>query len=162
MARVYLGLGSNINPEENLRIGVRELRARYGELCVSAIYESAALGFDGANFLNLVAGLESDASPGELQKHAELIHDLSGRDRDSGRLTSRPLDIDLLLHGDLVINEPRLKLPRGDVLNYNFVLRPLAELDPGLIHPVTGKTMQEHWRLFSATSHPLRPVDVIL
>ena len=162
MARVYLGLGSNINPLENLRIGIRELRARYGELRMSAIYESAAVGFEGADFMNMVVGLESGASPSELQKHAELIHGLTGRDRASGRLTSRPLDIDLLLYGDLIVDEPRLKLPRCDVLNFNFVLRPLAEMDPGMIHPVTGKTMQEHWRLFSATSHPLRPVDVIL
>ena len=162
MARVYLGLGSNINPLDNLRIGIQELRSRYGELKLSGIYESAALGFDAANFLNMVVGLESDVPPGDLQKHAELIHDLTGRDRESGRFTSRPLDIDLLLYGDQIVDEPGLKLPRCDVLNYNFVLRPLAELDPGLIHPVTGKTMQEHWQLFDAASHPLRPVDVIL
>ena len=162
MARVYLGLGSNINPVENLRIGVSELRARFGELRVSAIYESAALGFAGADFLNMVVGFESEASPDELQQQAELIHDLSGRERGSGRFTSRPLDIDLLLYGDLVVDGPRLKLPRCDVLNYNFVLRPLAELEPGLVHPVTGKTLQEHWQNFDATSHPLRAVDVIL
>jgi len=162
MARVYLGLGSNIDPRKNLQIGVHELRARYGELQLSAIYESAALGFEGADFLNMVIGFESDVPPRDLQKNMELIHDLTGRDRSSGRFRSRPLDIDLLLYGDLVVDEPKLKLPRCDVLNYNFVLRPLAELDPGLIHPVTGKTMLEHWQQFGATSHPLRPVDVIL
>ena len=66
MARVYLGLGSNINPLENLRIGIREMRARYGELRLSAIYESAAVGFEGAAFMNMVVGLESDASPSEM------------------------------------------------------------------------------------------------
>jgi len=162
MARVYLGLGSNIDARNNLRIGVDELRTRYGEIELSATYESAALGFEGADFLNMVVGFESDVSPSELIKQMELIHDLTGRDRSSGRFTSRPLDIDLLLYGDLVVDEPGLNLPRCDVLDYNFVLRPLAELDPGLIHPVTGKTMQQHWQQFSATSHPLRPVDVIL
>lgn len=162
MARVYLGLGSNIDARKNLRIGVDELRTRYGEIQLSAIYESAALGFEGADFLNMVVGIESDVPPSELQKQMELIHDLTGRDRGSGKFTSRPLDIDLLLYGDLVVDEPKLKLPRCDVLNYNFVLRPLAELDPGLIHPITGKTMREHWQQFGATSHPLRPVDIIL
>ena len=162
MARVYLGLGSNIDARKNLRIGVDELRTRYGEIQLSAIYESAALGFEGADFLNMVVGIESDVPPSELQKQMELIHDLTGRDRGSGKFTSRPLDIDLLLYGDLVVDEPKLKLPRCDVLNYNFVLRPLAELDPGLIHPVTGKTMREHWQQFGASSHPLRAVDVIL
>ena len=162
MARVYLGLGSNIDARKNLRIGVDELRTRYGEIQLSAIYESAALGFEGADFLNMVVGIESDVPPSELQKQMELIHDLTGRDRGSGKFTSRPLDIDLLLYGDLVVDEPKLKLPRCDVLNYNFVLRPLAELDPGLIHPITGKTMREHWQQFGASSHPLRAVDVIL
>jgi len=162
MARVYLGLGSNTNPAENLRLGIQELRLRYGSLRQSAIYQSAALGFEGADFLNMVVSLESDIPPSDMQSHAEMIHELTGRDRNSDRLTSRPLDIDLLIYGGLVVDEPKLKLPRCDVLEYSFVLRPLAELEPGLVHPVTGKTMQEHWREFDAACHPLRAVDVIL
>lgn len=162
MARVYLGLGSNIDPETNLRLGVRELQSRFGELALSAIYESAAIGFEGADFLNMVVGFDSDETPAGIQWQAELIHDYVGRDRESGRFSSRPLDIDLLLYGDLVANEPKLKLPRCDVLEYSFVLRPLAELAPDLAHPVTGKSMAEHWQEFDASSHPLRPVSVIL
>ena len=86
MARVYLGLGSNISPLDNLRIGIHELRERYGELSLSAIYESAALGFDGADFLNMVVGLETNVPPRELQMHAELIHALTDRDRGSAGL----------------------------------------------------------------------------
>jgi 2-amino-4-hydroxy-6-hydroxymethyldihydropteridine diphosphokinase len=162
MARVYLGLGSNIDPEDNLRLGIQELRRYFGELSQSAIYQSAAVGFEGADFLNMVVVLQSDDTPEAIQAQAELIHGLAGRKRASGRFTSRPLDIDLLLYGDRVVNKPMLTLPRSDVLEYSFVLRPLAELDPGLTHPVTGRTMAEHWQVFDATSHPLRPVDVIL
>jgi 2-amino-4-hydroxy-6-hydroxymethyldihydropteridine diphosphokinase len=162
MTRVYLGLGSNIDAEHNLKLGVIELRRRYGELEVSAVYESRAVGFEGADFLNLVVGCDTDESPLSIQEHAESIHDLVGRDRRSGRYSSRPLDIDLLTYGNQVIDEEGLKLPRCDVLEYSFVLRPLAELDPGLQHPVTGRSMADHWQAFDAASHPLRPVDVIL
>ncbi len=162
MVPVYLGLGSNIDPEENLRLGVRELRCTFGEIDLSAVYSSAAIGFDGADFLNMVVRLQSRDSPRAIQGQAESIHVLAGRDRSSDQYSSRPLDIDLLLYGDELIDEPDLKLPRCDVLDYSFVLRPLAELDPGLMHPRTGKTMAEHWQAFDASRHPLRLVDIIL
>ena len=162
MPLVYLGLGSNVEPKKNLQLGIGELRERYGDLEMSAVYQSAAVGFDGADFLNMVVGLRSDDAPRDIHREVGLIHDLAGRDRASDRFSSRPLDIDLLLYDDLVIDEPRLKIPRCDVLDFSFVLRPLAELAPGLVHPVTGKTMQEHWLKFDATSHPLKSVSVIL
>ncbi len=162
MVRVYLGLGSNIEPEENLRLGIRELRRTYGEIDLSAVYSSAAIGFDGADFLNMVVRLQCTDSPRAIQGQVESIHVLAGRDGNSDRYTSRPLDIDLLLYGDELIDEPDLTLPRCDVLDYSFVLRPLAEIDPGLVHPKTGMTMADHWKAFDAGRHPLRPVDLIL
>ncbi|MFQ5610265.1 MAG: 2-amino-4-hydroxy-6-hydroxymethyldihydropteridine diphosphokinase [Woeseiaceae bacterium] len=160
MARVYLGLGSNIDPEKNLRFAVRELRARYGSLDLSSVYRNAPVGFEGADFLNMVAGFDSGDDAAAVQVQIERIHDRAGRDQCRGRFTSRPLDIDLLLYGDLVSDCPRL--PRSDVLDYSFVLKPLSELDPGFIHPVTGRRLDEHWRAVQAASHPLEPVDVIL
>ena len=162
MPRVYLGLGSNVEPKKNLQLGIRELQERYGELELSAVYQNAAVGFDGADFLNMVVGLRSDDAPSDIQRETELIHELAGRDRAADRFSSRPLDIDLLLYDDLIIDEPRLKIPRCDVLDFSFVLRPLAELAPGLIHPKTGKTMQEHWQAFDAKAHPLRAINAIL
>jgi 2-amino-4-hydroxy-6-hydroxymethyldihydropteridine diphosphokinase len=162
MATVYVGLGSNIDPESNLHLGIRELRVRYGELELSAVYRSKAVGFEGEDFLNLVARFESNDSPGAICREIELIHNLTGRDRDSGKWESRPLDIDLLLYNNLVIDEPPVRVPRKDVLEYSFVLRPLAELSPDLVHPLTGKTMLEHWQEFDVASHPLDVVGVIL
>ena len=162
MATVYVGLGSNIDPELNLHLGIRELRERYGELELSAVYRSKAVGFEGEDFLNLVACFESNESPVSICEEIELIHNLTGRDRDSGKWESRPLDIDLLLYNDLVIDDPPVRVPRKDVLEYSFVLRPLAELSPDLVHPVTGKTMLKHWQEFDAASHPLDVVGVIL
>lgn len=162
MATVYLGLGSNIRAEENLSLAVRELRRRYGELDISSVYRSAAAGFEGGDFLNLVIGLRSKESPADICHEIERLHNLAGRERSSEKWGSRPLDIDLLLYNDLVIDERPVRIPRSDILEYSFVLRPLAELAPDLVHPVTGKTMLAHWQEFDAESHPLELVGVIL
>jgi 2-amino-4-hydroxy-6-hydroxymethyldihydropteridine diphosphokinase len=162
MARVYLGLGSNIDAEDNLRLGINELRSRYGSVDLSGVYQSAALGFEGDDFWNMVVGLTSEQSPLDIQRQIEEIHALSGRRRGADRLTSRPLDIDLLMYGDIVSAEPSLRLPRPDILEYSFVLRPFAELAPDIVHPETGRSLAAHWRDFDATCHPLTPVRVIL
>ncbi len=162
MAAVYLGLGSNIDPEDNLHLGIAELRLRYGELQVSAVYRSRAVGFDGDDFLNLVVNFESEASPESICDEIELIHNLAGRDRNGGKWESRPLDIDLLLYNDLVVDDAPVRVPRDDILDYSFVLRPLAELAPDLVHPLTGNTMLEHWQNFDADSQPLELVGVFV
>jgi 2-amino-4-hydroxy-6-hydroxymethyldihydropteridine diphosphokinase len=162
MATVYVGLGSNIKPADNLRLGVAELRRRYGEVVVSRVYRNAAVGFEGDDFLNLVARFMSDEEPGEINRQIEQIHDLAGRQRGEERFAARALDIDLLLYDDLVVDEPPLQLPRDDVLEYSFVLRPLVDIAPDLVHPVTCRTMREHWQECDAQRHPLTLEDVIL
>jgi 2-amino-4-hydroxy-6-hydroxymethyldihydropteridine diphosphokinase len=161
MATIYLGLGSNVEPEKNLGRAVQELRQHYGGLDASAVYRSAAVGFEGDDFLNLVVRVQSDETAAEVTEEIERLHDLSGRVRGGNKWVARPLDIDLLLYDDLVMDEPGMKVPRADVLEYSFVLRPLAELAPELAHPVTGKTILEHWQEFDATAHPLELVGVI-
>ena len=155
MASVYLGLGSNVAAEKNLRLAVDALKSRYGELVISPVYKSAAVGFEGADFLNLVVGLESDASPLDICDEMERIHDLAGRIRSDDKWGPRPLDIDLLLYDDAVISQPPVRVPRDDILEYGFVLRPLAEIAPDLVHPVTGRTMRDHWLDFDSSQHPL-------
>jgi len=162
MTVVYLGLGSNIDPEENLRLGLRELRRQYGELTVSNTYQNAAIGFDGDDFLNLVVGFESDDDPMSIHEHIETVHKMAGRRRGEARFSARPLDIDLLLYGNLVITEPPLRLPRSDVLEYSFVLRPLAEIAPDFVHPVTGHTLANHWQECDTGGHPLTLIEVTL
>lgn len=160
MPIVYLGLGSNTQPAHNLRLGVRELSRRFTLIAVSRVYRNAAFGFEGSEFLNAVAKVETDLSAAMIVNELNVIHELAGRRREDSAFSSRTLDIDLLLYGDEVIPEKRL--PRSDVLDYSFVLRPLSEIAPDLRHPVTGDTMAEHWQAFDQDSHPLTEDRLIL
>jgi 2-amino-4-hydroxy-6-hydroxymethyldihydropteridine diphosphokinase len=162
VATVYLGLGSNIDAEKNLRLAMGELRRLFGALTVSPVYRSTAVGFDGPDFLNLVVALATDSAPLDVLQEIERIHEMAGRSRGPDKYSSRPLDIDLLLYDDRVDPSPPLRLPRRDILEYGFVLRPLADIAPDLVHPVTGRTIGEHWRAFDRGCHPLTPIGVIL
>lgn len=161
MALVAFSLGSNIDPEPNLRLAVSELERRFGPLVLSPVYRSRAAGFDGDDFLNLVVLTQCTAGPHAVQREIERIHALAGRRRGGERFASRPLDIDLLLHDDLVVDERGLRLPRDDILEYSFVLGPLADVAPEFVHPVTGRTIAAHWAEFDHASHPLAKVDGI-
>jgi len=158
---VFLGIGSNIEPEAHLRLAAAELRRRYGDVAFSRVYRGPAIGFDGPDFLNLVARIETRRSPARLLADIDAIHRLARRERGGGRFCSRTLDIDLLLYDRLIMSEP-LELPRPDVLQYAFVLRPLAELAPDFVHPLTGRTLAEHWRELAPTAPALSPVDLDL
>jgi len=143
MAIVYLGLGSNMRPEHNLEMAVNNLRTRFGDIVLSGVYQSKALGFDGDDFLNLVAQIDTDLQPVEVVEVLEEIHDLSGRERGCAKFVARPLDIDLLLYDRLIDQSPPVRVPRSDVLEYSFVLVPLAEIAPNVIHPRLGLTASE-------------------
>lgn len=161
MATVYLGVGSNVEAAKHLRLGLAELAQRFGTLHVSNVYRSKSLGFEGDDFLNLVVGVETDASPAEVCETIADIHELANRKRSDTGFAPRTLDIDLLLYDDLVSDSPPT-LPRSDVLKYSFVLGPLAEIAPKLRHPVTGRTIEEHWSEFDRQQHPLETVDLVL
>ena len=160
MAKIYLGLGSNVEPETYLKLGIRELCQRFGVLEMSNIYRSDAVGFDGADFLNLVLGFDSDLSPSEIHQAIEDIHSVAGRQRGESRYSARTLDIDLLLYGDLVLDTGPIRVPRTDILKYSFVLGPLAEIASDLRHPETGRLITDHWAEFDKKSQPLTPVSV--
>lgn len=145
MPRVFLSLGSNINPEGNLRLGIRELKARYAPLDISPVYLNKAVGFDGDDFLNLVVGCNAQAYIESIVEEIAKIHTLAGRSGSERKFSSRTLDIDLLTYGQVVTTVPPVKLPRRDVLDYSFVLKPLVDIAPELRHPVTGRTYAEHW-----------------
>lgn len=160
MPVAYLGVGSNLDAEDNVRLAFRELHERFSVQQISTVYRSKAVGFEGADFLNAVVCIETELSPYDLCVQLESIHELAGRRRRPEKFVSRTLDIDLLLYDRLVVDKPPVRLPREDVLRFSFVLRPLAEIAPDYRHPLTEKSLSGHWQEFDAASHPLTPVDL--
>ncbi|MET3652292.1 2-amino-4-hydroxy-6-hydroxymethyldihydropteridine diphosphokinase [Dyella japonica] len=155
MARVYLSLGSNLEPLRYLRAALAELRERFGTLSVSPAYRSKSVGFDGADFVNLAVGLDTDLSPEALNAWLHALEDRHGRRRDVPRYSDRTLDVDIVLYDDLVRQgEGHLEIPRKE-LRHAFVLRPIADIAPQLRHPVTGETMASLWSAFPVDSEPL-------
>jgi 2-amino-4-hydroxy-6-hydroxymethyldihydropteridine diphosphokinase len=146
MPRVWLSLGSNLDRERSLRGGTRMLRARFGPLILSSVYESAAVGFAGEPFLNLVAGAHTALPPETVQGWLREIEDANGRVRGPDKFAPRTLDIDLLTYGEAVL--PALRLPRDEILHHAFVLGPLAEVAPDECHPLDGRTYAALWAAF--------------
>jgi 2-amino-4-hydroxy-6-hydroxymethyldihydropteridine diphosphokinase len=153
---VYVGAGSNIDPVENLRFACRALEQVFGELALSSVYQTAPVGLRGDDFLNMAIGFSTARSLDRIVSELERIQILAGRAPDSGKFVSRTLDLDLLLYGDQVVDGPAATLPRADVIEYAFVLQPLAELAPELRHPVTGLTIAEHWAGFDRGGQQVR------
>lgn len=145
MGRAYLSLGSNIDAERNLRSAFAALRERFGDLVASIVYRFPAVGFDGPDFLNAAAVIDSDLDPQALNAWLHALEDAHGRDRNGPRFGDRPLDIDIVFYDDLVLEGPgHLQLPR-DELRHAFVLRPLAEIAPDFVDPRSGRTLAALW-----------------
>jgi len=160
MARVYLSLGSNIEAEQHIRSAINVLHERYNDMIVSTIFESEAVGFEGDNFLNLVVGFDTLEDVHELDEAMSEIENAHGRLRGMGeKFAARTLDIDLLMYDDLVLEGEDLQLPRYEIDKYAFVLLPLSEIAPELIHPVIGLSMEEMWQMFDKTGQGLWAVD---
>jgi len=158
MAWVYISLGSNIDREALTRAGVAALRERYGELVLSSVYESEAVGFDGENFYNMVIALQTDDDVHKVAQTLRDIEDDHGRDRTGPRFSSRTLDLDLLLYDDLILHEKKLQIPRDEILQRAFVLWPMAEVAADLMHPQANKTYASLWNEFDKEKEKLEPI----
>ena len=152
---VFLSLGSNIDPEENLKYACRELKKAFGNIQISSVYKNKPIGFEGNDFLNMVVKVKSTFNPNEMLDFIRGLEAATGRDIGIGAFDSRTLDIDMLLFGSLVHPEKPFKIPRNDIELYSFVLCPLAEIEPDGIHPITGKTFKDLWESFDQAEHPL-------
>lgn len=145
---VFIILGSNIAPEQNLPRAVQLIAERVDLRGVSRVYESApvnaagGIAADQGQFLNAAVLVETTIPPAEL-KHEVLrgIEAELGRVRTVDKFAPRPIDLDLALYADLVLDDP--KLPDPDILTRAYVALPLADLAPDFRHPVTGQTLAE-------------------
>ena len=148
MTRVFVGMGSNVDREASIRAGIADLGARFGKIELSPVYENPAVGFEGDSFYNLVVAFETKLAPEAVEDILHEIERRHGRNRAPRKFAPRTLDLDLLLYGDLVVQNGTLRLPREDIERYAFVLRPLAEIAGGMRHPVTGSTFGQMWAKF--------------
>jgi 2-amino-4-hydroxy-6-hydroxymethyldihydropteridine diphosphokinase len=148
IVEVYLGLGSNQDAERNVRAGISALEEQFGEIAVSPLYRSPAVGFEGEDFINGAARIRTDWTVGQLKQWLTDLENDHGRDRSLPKFSDRSLDIDILFFGDRVGVIDDLELPRDEILKYAHVLKPMADLAPALVHPSTGRTLAEHWERF--------------
>jgi 2-amino-4-hydroxy-6-hydroxymethyldihydropteridine diphosphokinase len=162
MATIYISLGSNINREQNTRAGIRALKQAFGDLTLSSVYESEAVGFEGDAFYNMVIACQADMPVHAVNRILRDIEDTNGRDRSGPKFSSRTLDLDLLLYDDLILDENGLKLPRDEILKNAFVLWPLAEIAPELKHPETGINYKKLWSGFDKSKESLKPIKFSL
>jgi 2-amino-4-hydroxy-6-hydroxymethyldihydropteridine diphosphokinase len=140
-------------------MAVREMRREFPDVRFSPWYRNRAVGFEGADFINLVAGFTTTLPVDEVITRLQAIEVLCGRPRDAPRWAPRSMDLDILLYGDMVRDEPRLKLPRPDLLKRAFMLGPLVDIAPGLVHPLEKVTISELWQRFDRAAHEMVEVQ---
>lgn len=155
LQRVYLSLGSNIDREKNILACLDALGEHFGELIISPVYESESVGFAGDSFYNLVVGIDSALSVGELAVIMRDIEAANKRSRAGPKFGPRTLDIDILTYGDLSGVVDGVALPRDEVTENAFVLLPLVDIAPNEKHPVSGKAYFDIATNFSGSEQKL-------
>jgi 2-amino-4-hydroxy-6-hydroxymethyldihydropteridine diphosphokinase len=161
MASVYVSIGSNIEPIKHIGDSLLKLKNIYGELTISSVYETKAIGFEGNNFYNLVVQFQTTELPENINTTLRKIEDVNQRQRTENPFVSRTLDLDLLLYDDWIVRKGLFELPRAEILKYAFVLCPLAEIAPTLTHPIQKKTYADLWQAFDKTTQFLCRVDIL-
>lgn len=162
MAQVYVAAGSNVEPERHLTLAVEKLERAFGPLRISPWYRNAAAGFTGDDFVNLAVGFETGLPARAVLACLHRIESACGRPRAAPKWAPRTMDLDILLYGDQVCDERGLVLPRPDLLRRAYMLGPLADLAPQLVHPTAHATIGELWRRFDRTAHPLVRIETPL
>ena len=145
--KAFIGLGSNLGEREAMiRQALDEIAKLPGTRLAraSSLYDTEPAGeVDQPNFLNAVAQIETELTARQLLWNLLLVEKRLGRMRTQ-RWGPRTIDLDLLLYGNLIVEEPDLTVPHPELTRRSFVLVPLVELDPLLVHPVTGETLLSH------------------
>ncbi|MCE2595983.1 2-amino-4-hydroxy-6-hydroxymethyldihydropteridine diphosphokinase [Motilimonas cestriensis] len=160
MAQIYISVGSNIERERYIQAGIDAMAAIFGPLTLSSVFESEAVGFNGTAFYNLVVGAQTELSAQQVALHLKAIEVDNGRKPNSRKFSPRTLDLDLLLYDDLITDDG-VQLPRDEIPHNAFVLWPLAELAPELVHPVLGQSYASLWQAYDKSSQTLCKIPFI-
>lgn len=155
MARVYLSLGSNIDRDHYITVCLDTLHEQFGELLISSIYESEAVGFEGDAFYNLVVGIDTELSVDELYYALRDIEHENNRRRDIEKFSARTLDIDILTYDQQVGPFAGGVLPREEITRNAFVLWPLAEIAPDELHQPSHQTFAALWAEYGVDKQSL-------
>ncbi len=145
VVKIYLGIGSNIEPRKNISAGLASLERLFSKVEISPTYLAPPFGFVGDDFYNLVVSAETDLFIEDVVKELRQIEFDHGRPEKAEKFSSRSLDIDLLLYGNYVGKVGGYKIPRSDIDKFDFVLRPLQDIAADELHPVSGKSYAELW-----------------
>lgn len=159
MTQLTLSLGSNQNAEHHIRQALDGLWQLFGELSLSSVFESEAVGFDGGNFLNMAVAAETDMSLNDVSLAIKALEDANGRRRDVPRFSSRTLDIDILTYGDLLGEHCGMVLPRPEITRNAFVLWPMAQICGERKDPHSGHSYQALWQAYDKSRQRLWPID---
>ena len=160
MSDVYVSLGSNVDRQNNIIKAVHAMRAAFGELRLSPVYSSAAVGFDGDDFLNLVVGFETLTPVQRIVARFRQIEDELGRDRSQSRYSPRPIDLDILIYDNLILDELGIQIPRSEILRSSFVLKPLQDLIPDCLHPESGTSFGKLWQSMAPGDPQLELIEL--
>ena len=160
VVKIYLGLGSNIEPVKNITAGIKSLVTLFSCLEQSPTYLAPPFGFVGDDFHNLEVSAETDLSIEQVVQALRQIEFDHGRPEEAVKFSSRSLDIDLLLYGDYVGKVDGYKIPRSDIDKFDFVLRPLQDLAGDDVHPINGERFADLWsQMNTKIKRPLYLVD---
>lgn len=161
MAAVLVSIGSNIDRYHHISCALDSLAQEFSGLRVSRVYQSESVGFEGDDFLNLVAAFECAKSLRELSACLRRIEDDNGRLRDGPKFSSRTLDIDILTYDEVTGLIEGVELPREEIVHNAFVLRPLVDIAPQVLHPGLKRSYQSLWGEYDKNRQKLWPVDFL-
>jgi 2-amino-4-hydroxy-6-hydroxymethyldihydropteridine diphosphokinase len=157
---VFVAAGSNVDAERNLRLAAKEMAQIFPDVRFSEAYRNAAVGFEGEDFINFVAGFSTDLPVESVIDELQRIEGLCGRTRDAPKWAPRSMDLDILIYGDRICDLPGLILPRPDLLKRPYMLGPMAEIAPNFVHPTRLLSMRQLWSEFDRAAHPMTRVDI--
>jgi 2-amino-4-hydroxy-6-hydroxymethyldihydropteridine diphosphokinase len=155
-------LGSNIEPRKRLTQAARLLTAEFTGIRFSACFQNVAVGFDGADFINAAAGFDTKLTLPALVVVLHHIEEQCGRQRDDAKWAPRAMDLDILLYGELISDSAVARVPRADLLRRAYMLGPMTELAPTLMHPEARRTLAELWSELAPRTPPLSRVTIDL
>ena len=158
--RVFVGAGSNVEPEKNLAHACADIAHSWPDAYFSRAYRNAAVGFEGPDFINLVVGFTTAQPLTAVIARLHAIETQCGRPRYAPKWASRTMDLDVLLYGDLVEKTAEYTVPRPDLLKRPYMLGPMAEIAPEVVHPTAGKTIGALWDEFDRNGHMMLEVPI--